>query len=211
MSRRILFIFGAGGHGKVVANAARLNPVNEVRAHVDDSPGKIGTKVGGLPVIASKDLPPHSEVAPAIGLNRARHDICIRLIEEGHRLVTVIHPTAVITPGSTLGDGTFVGPLAVVHSDARVGRGCIINSGAIVEHDNVLEDWVHVSPNGTLGGNVSIGEGSHIGMSAAVLPGLRVGRWSMVGAGAVVIRDIADGVTAVGVPSKVIRGKGTKR
>jgi acetyltransferase EpsM len=203
MTRR-LYIYGAGGHGKVVREAASLQGTWEIAAFVDDAPAKKGTAFLGIPIVASGDVPPGSNVGLAVGRNLARRDLASRLIDRGMKLATIIHPTAVVATDACIGEGSYIGPLAVVHAGAQVGRGCIVNSGAVVEHENVLEDWVHVSCNGTLGGTVTVREGTLIGMGAMVLPGVSVGEWSIIGAGAVVLKPIGRGVTAVGVPAKII-------
>ncbi len=86
-----------------------------------------------------------------------------------------------------------------------VGKHCIINSNASVDHDCILEDFVHISPNATLCGGVFVGKCSHIGAGAVIIPGKRIGKNAIVGAGAVVISDIPDNAVAVGNPARVIR------
>jgi sugar O-acyltransferase (sialic acid O-acetyltransferase NeuD family) len=141
-------------------------------------------------------------VALGIGCNRTRLGLFERLLAEGHTIVTVVHPSAVVASGSVLGAGCYVGPLAVVHTDAQVGRACIVNSGAVVEHDSVLGDGVHVSPRAALGGNVTLGDCAHVGLGASVLPGVNIGARSVVGAGAVVLADVPPDTTVVGVPAR---------
>jgi len=115
---------------------------------------------------------------------------------------SVIHPDASISPSATVGPGTFVGPLAVVHSRARVQPHGVINSGAIVEHDCEIGENVHVAPGAVLGGSVHVGFDTLIGLGARVLPGIRIGSGCIIGAGAVIIRDVVDGQRVVGVPGR---------
>jgi acetyltransferase EpsM len=49
-----------------------------------------------------------------------------------------------------------------------------------------------------------MGEGSMMGVGSSVIPCVKIGSWATIGAGAAVVRDIPDGVTAVGVPAKEI-------
>jgi sugar O-acyltransferase (sialic acid O-acetyltransferase NeuD family) len=198
-----IYVYGAGSHGKVIAEAAKLQN-RRVAAFVDDAPGKQGKTIHGLPIIESHRMPPRSSVIVGIGLNTARRQVMEDLISKGCTIVTVIHPSAMISPTATIAEGTFVGPLAVVHSDARVGRGCIVNSAAVIEHDCILEDWVHVSPGGTLGGEVAVGEFTHIGLNATILPRIRIGKRSMIGAGTVVLASLDNEITAVGVPARIV-------
>jgi acetyltransferase EpsM len=96
---------------------------------------------------------------------------------------------------------------SVVQAGTVIGRHCIINTSASIDHDCVIEDFVHISPNATLSGNVRVGEGTHIGAGATIIQGITVGKWCTVGAGAVVIRDVPDYATVVGVPARVIKVK----
>jgi sugar O-acyltransferase (sialic acid O-acetyltransferase NeuD family) len=202
-----LYVFGAGGHGKVVADAARLGDRYEVCGLLDDGPQRWRDSPLGLPVLGGRDalpaLPDEAEIALGIGDNRARASLASFLIAAGRRLAAVVHPRACLGSGVRLGAGVFVGPLAVVHSDSWVGRGGIVNTAAVVEHDCRLGDFVHVSPRAAVGGGCRVGDGAHLGLGAVVLPVLSVGAWSVLGAGAVLVRALPDGETAVGVPARV--------
>ena len=207
MSPRPLYIFGAGGHGKVVAEAARGSLVYEPRAFIDDDPSRWGHAWDGLPVLGGRDLlaslEDEAEVALGIGDNARRAAAADTIFAFNRKLATIIHPTAVVAGGVELGLGTYVAPLAVLHSDARVGRGSIVNSAAVVEHDCRLGDWVHVSPGAALGGGVHVGEGAHVALGAIILPGLALGPWATLGAGAVMVHSLPDYATAMGVPARV--------
>jgi sugar O-acyltransferase (sialic acid O-acetyltransferase NeuD family) len=202
MSDAPIHVYGASGHGKVVADAAR-RAARCVVAYLDDDPSKHGTAWDGLPVLGGPcALPPLALVALGIGSNEVRRRIAGSLRELGHALETIVHPTAALSRGVILGHGVFVGPLAVVHVDARVGEGAVVNSGAIVEHDSSIGSWCHVAPGSVLGGSVAVGEGALIGLGARVLPGVSIGAWAVVGAGAVVTRPVPDGATVVGTPAR---------
>ena len=210
MTERLpLYVFGASGHGKVVADAALASHRFAVRGFLDDDPSRHGQVLLGLPVEGGLDAIQGRQglvaVALGVGSNAARLAVFSRLIAAGHTVVTVVHPSAVVAAGVTLGDGTFVAPLAVVHTDARLGRACIVNTGAVVEHDDVLGDGVHVSPNAALGGDVTLGDEVHVGLGAVVLPGITVGARSTVGAGACVTHSVEAGATVAGVPARPLR------
>ena len=96
-------------------------------------------------------------------------------------------------------------PQVVVNADVTIGKHCILNSGSIIEHDCVLSDYVHISPNASLAGNVSVGEGTQIGIGASVIQGITIGKWVTIGAGAVIIEDVPDFAVVVGNPGRVIK------
>jgi sugar O-acyltransferase (sialic acid O-acetyltransferase NeuD family) len=106
-----------------------------------------------------------------------------------------------------VGEGTVVFHNSVIQAGSVIGKHCIINTAASIDHDCKLEDFVHISPNATLSGNVKVGEGSHIGAGATIIQGITIGKWCTVGAGAVVIKDVPDYATVVGVPARVIKLK----
>ena len=93
-------------------------------------------------------------------------------------------------------------PKVVVNSGTKIGKHCIINSAAVVEHDYVIDDFVHVSPNATLTGGVEVGEGTYIGAAAVVIPNITIGKWVTIGA--VIINDVPDYAVVVGNPGKII-------
>jgi len=93
----------------------------------------------------------------------------------------------------------------IIQSCSEIGSHCIINTGASVDHDCKVEDFVHISPHATLCGNVTVGEGTWIGAGTIIIPGVKIGKWCIIGAGSVVTKDIPNHVLAIGNPCKVIK------
>jgi sugar O-acyltransferase (sialic acid O-acetyltransferase NeuD family) len=200
-----LVIFGAGGHGKVVLDAA-LRAQTKIEFLLDDAPE--GRVLLGKEVLAPDaflaQFPQDWSFIVAIGLNSKRQDVFCRLQLQGGKPQSVIHPFTSISSSARIGAGTVVCAGAVINPDASVGRNCIINTLASVDHDCVIEDHVHIAPGARLGGEVLVGEETLIGIGAVVLPGIRIGKKCVIGAGSVVTRDIPDGVTAYGVPAGAV-------
>jgi acetyltransferase EpsM len=209
-----ILIWGAGGHGRVVADLLRAAG-GEVLGFVDGDPAKLGTEIaGGGRVLFNEPvlfryLTEHgclpggaAAVALGVGDNRARR----KILETLGRFAApaLIHPSATASPSAHFGRGAVVFPGAVVNAGAWVGAGVIVNTGAIVEHDCRVGDGVHVSPRATLCGGVEVGAGSWICAGATLIPGVRVGTGATVGAGAVVIHDVPDHTTVVGSPAREI-------
>ena len=204
MSERLLIV-GAGGHGKVVADAARAAGWPEI-AFVDDHYPMLA-QTASWPVLCAvdellSDPPACRAVVIAIGHNQARFGLQQRLRDAGFTIATIIHPSAIISPDTQIGAGSVVLARAVINIDARIGEACIINTGAIIEHDCQLGNGVHVSPVAALAGGVRIGDYSWIGIGSAVRQRIRIGNEVVVGAGAVVVNDIADQATVVGSPAR---------
>lgn len=118
---------------------------------------------------------------------------------------TAIHPSAQIGKNVKIGCGTMVMAGAVLNPGATIGNHAIINTGAIVEHDNKICDFVHISPRVVLGGTVTIGECSHIGIGASVSNNIKIVPDVIVGAGAVVVKNIVKSGTYVGVPVRKVK------
>jgi len=207
MSYERLLVYGASGHGKVVADVVQRAGLPYLEGFIDDGV-EPGTLILDLPVKGGEEwLRQQAEagavaVALGIGINRTRQRVARRCREMGVALVTACHPAAAIAPSARLGEGTVVMAGAAINPDARLGPGVIINTGAVVEHDVVIGEFAHLSPNAATGGGVRLGALSHLGLGAVVLPLVSVGQGTVVGAGAAVIQDLPDNVVAVGLPAK---------
>ncbi len=195
-----LLIIGAGGHGKVVADIALKLGYTDI-AFADDN--AIGLCVG-FPIICkgfdvAKENDGKTDFVIAVGNNEIR-----KMIAEKNSLnyVTLVHPTAQIGVNVTLGLGTVVMAGAVINSCATVGEHCIINTCSVVEHDNIIDNYVHVSPNAALGGTVHIGECTHIGIGAIVKNNIDICSNCTIGAGAAVTKSITEGMTYIGIPAR---------
>ena len=204
MSKSVVII-GASGHGKVIADII-VNSNDKVLGFLDDSDDVQGKKIIGFPVlgkIADFDNYRDCEFVIAIGNPYVREKISNELPVKWY---TAIHPTAVISSLDVeIGEGTVIMANAVVNPSARIGKHCIINTGAIVEHDNILEDYVHLSPNVTLAGIVKVGKSTHIGAGSCTKQVLNIASNCVIGAGSVIVKDITESGTYVGVPARKIK------
>jgi len=194
------YIYGAGGHGKVVLDAMQASHV-ECAGFIDDK--GISTWMG-LSIYQASALNLDGEISLhlAIGDSRAREKIAINFTKA--KFFSVRHPTSVIAKTAQIGAGTFIAAQSVLAPDAQIGNHCIINHAAIVDHDCVVGDYTHIAPQSSLGGGVKVGKGVLIGAGAVILPGIKIADYAVVGAGAVVTKDVATGITVVGNPAKHI-------
>ena len=203
---RRLAIVGAGGHGRVIADAAQCAGWTGVEFYDDAWPGTGGSTgawaIRGDIRLLLERLHEYDGIIVGIGDNHLRAREQHRLQTAGAPLACVLHPAAVISRHAQLGAGSVVFARAVVNAGAQVGCGVILNTGCTVEHDCVLGDFVHVGPNAGLGCGVRIGRQSWIGLGANVNHLIRIGSDSTVGSGATVIRDVADSMIAVGTPAR---------
>lgn len=196
----MIYLYGAGGHAKVIIDI--LECCGETITGIfDDDPAKTIWNFANLkfpgPFNFSLD-----KLILSIGNNFTRKKISMQV---GAKYCTAIHPSAVVSSYASIAEGSVVMGNALINADTIIGKHSIINSHASVDHDCVLKNFVHISPNATLCGNVFVGECSHIGTGATIIPGKKIGANTIIGAGAVVITDIPDNVTAVGNPPRIIK------
>lgn len=209
MHTELIYVIGAGGHGKVVLDAllASEMPASRIRVR-DDALVFVGRTLLGHPIqtpAADATMSGHL-FHLAVGDGAARRRLFAELIALGARPVTLTHPGALVSPFATLDGGAFIAARAIVAPDARVGQGVIVNHGAVVDHDCMVDDFSHIAPNATLGGGVKIGKGVLVGAGANVLPGISVSDGAVIGAGAVVTQDVAAGEVYVGIPARALKG-----
>jgi acetyltransferase EpsM len=201
-----MYVYGAGGHSKVVRDILKSNDTY-IDGIFDDSQLKeISEGFKPERKIDPADYPPFSSLKQpliiCIGNNVTRALTDKRL--EGGVYGQAIHPTAIIASDVKIGEGTVVMHGAIIQTGSTIGRHVIINTSATIDYDNTVGDYAHISPKAVLCDHVSIGEGTHVGSAAIVLPQIKVGKWCVVGAGAVVIRDLPDFTIAVGNPARIL-------
>ena len=207
-----IVIYGAGGNGQEIADvivAAREAGADwELLGYVDDAPDNQGHQGLGLPVVGTGDwLVAHPEVHVAMGVAhpRIRRIIAARVDAIGSRWATVVHPDAVVSPSSEMGEGCVVFAGAVLSCNSRLGRLVQVSFNAVVHHDTRVGDLSWLTANVVLAGHVDVGTGSFVGMGAHVRQGVSVGEWVLLGSGASVVRDVESYCVAVGVPARPIR------
>ena len=191
---RKVIVIGASGHGKVVADIVRASG-DEFLGFLDDNPSL--NVLGAVDDCVKYDC----EFAIAIGNAIVRE----RISKHELRWYTAVHPSAIISPSARIGEGTVIMPNAVVNADTIIGKHCIINTSAIIEHDNRIEDFAHISVGTKLGGTVHIGRSTWVGIGSTVSNNLSICDNCVIGAGAVVIHDIVERGTYVGVPAKRVK------
>ena len=207
-----VIIIGGGGHAQVIADALlcmaeRSEKIDFVGYLDDDANLKGRVQRGGsiLGKIDELNRIEHDAVVIGIGSNSTRMKVFNQLQGQGVRFTTVIHPSAVIAHDVTIGQGTVIFAGTVINTGSVIGSNVIVNTGATVDHHANIGSHVHIAPGVHLGGTVTVGEGAFIGIGSNVLPNLKIGPWSTIGAGAVVVNDIPAEVTAVGIPARVIK------
>jgi len=205
MSQDKVYIIGAGGHGQVVLDCAKFS--FSVEGFLDDDPSLLGKVINGVKVIGGSDLAKSLDgfFVVAIGDNLKRKEMVERLNLDPSKFAKIFYPSAILGSNVEIGEGSMIIGGVVINANTKIGSHTIINTSASIDHHNEIGDFVHVSPGVHMGGNVVIDKGAFIGIGASIIPGIKIGKWSVIGAGTVVIEDVPDYATVVGVPGRVIK------
>lgn len=191
-------LYGAGGHCKVVIDILESEG-RKINYIVDDNPSD--SIFMSYPCVVPQKY--YNNVIVTIGNCKVRKSI-VKKITCGH-YETAIHPSAIISRHSVIGEGSVVMQGVIIQSCARVGNHCILNTKSSVGHDVTIQDFVHVASGATICGGAEVGECSWIGAGSVVKQGIKIGKNCMIGAGSVVVKDIPDNVVAFGNPCRIIR------
>lgn len=203
---RSLLVLGCGGHGRVVADAALDCGYDEI-AFLDDAEQArrpAGARVLGPFAAASELVAEWPAAIVAIGDGGVRMRLFDTLRRLAFQTPNIVHPSAVVSRGATLGDGVFVAAGAVINVGARIGDAVIVNTGARIDHDCAIGAGSHIAPGATLSGSVVVGERVWLGTGCSVRQGVTIGGGALVGVGAAVVTDLAAGKTYAGVPARVL-------
>jgi UDP-perosamine 4-acetyltransferase len=207
MNSNAVVIIGSGGHAKVVIELVRAEGKYQIKGCT--GLGERGFVLGDVPILGTDSVLPAllangtKKAFVAIGENSLRLRLLAQVSEMGFDLINAISPNAVVSPSAILGRGIAIMAGAIINASSQIGDGAIINTNAGVDHDCRIGNGAHIGPESVLAGNVEIGCETFLGVGACVIPGIRIGSRTIVGAGSVVVRDLPDGVTAMGVPARI--------
>lgn len=203
-----LIIIGAGGYSKSVLDSVDKNKI-QMTGFIDEFTNK--KEHLGYRILCNKfaDLKAPKDyvyfIAVGNNINRKRWYDLLKL--HNLEIINVIDNSAIVSPNAELSKegGIFVGKRAIINSGAKIGYNCIINTGALVEHGCFVGNHVNVSTYSILNGDVKVQDGCFIGSSSVSIGQIKIGEWAIIGAGAVVIKNVDSNTTVAGVPAKVIK------
>lgn len=194
---------------RMIAAIRRVNPKFSVRGFLDNDPAKHGVVFHGYPVLGGSECV--SELAAQgakfvnliTGSTVARYQVTRDAIMHGATLSNFIHPSIDLTM-TNLGVGLYIQESVVIQAEVEVGDNASIHIGTMVGHESRIGHSAFIAHAVSISGSCEIGDGTFVGTNATVLPRIRIGKWSIIGAGSVVTRNIPDYSVAVGNPARVI-------
>ena len=204
-----MFIIGAGGHGKSVAEVA-ITAGFKIIGFI--APNHASQEFLGVRIFPElpKDISQRPEsIGIAIGTNYIREQVWMNLSQviPLNRFPVIIHPSAVVAQSAILGPGSTIHQNSVVGPFSNIGKFCTINTSSSVDHDSTIEDFASIGPGVHMGGGVHVGQRSHIAIGATAIHNIQVGKDSIVGAGSCVIQSVPDCTVSMGVPARVVRNR----
>jgi len=204
-----VIIIGNGGHASVLVETLLIQQ-REIIGYTAPSKEK---EFFDLPYLGTDDIIADNynpdELELVLGLGTVMSSIVRKSIFEdfnsiGFSFIGVIHPTAIISSSTQIGEGAQIMAGTILQANVSIEDNTIINTGSIIDHDCHIGKHVHIAPGSTLSGGVHIGDGCHIGVGTSIIQGITIGHETTIGAGSVVIKDIGIGKIAYGVPAKEV-------
>lgn len=211
-----LIIIGGYGNGTVVQSTVEdineVKPEWEILGFLNDKEEGV---INGAPVLGSIDKETVSKYLKdpsvyffysliSVKLNHIFLHKLKDLDIPTNRFATIIHPTAVIAKTAKIGYGVCIQPFVSVGPNTSIGNYIHIFAQSLIGHGSTLDDYSYVANNACIGADVHLKEGAYLGTNATTLEYVTLGRWSITGIGAVVLKNVEDYAKVVGSPARVI-------
>lgn len=201
-------IIGAGTYGQVYAEYLRDTGV-EITGFLDDDNEKIGRRFVGIEVLGPLSMTSElrqkgiDAVYAPLGTNEVRRRVIRQALSAGLRTPCFIHPEARIHHTVEYGEALYVLPGTSIMPHTKFGDFVMISMGVNIAHHVVCENACFFSQGTNVGASINICEMAYVGIGATVMTGVkRIGKRSLIGAGAVVICDVPDDAVVIGNPAK---------
>lgn len=200
-------IIGAGTYGQVYAEY--LKDSYTVLGFYDDNPEIIGQEINGVKVVDKVEeafnLKKEIAVFVPIGNNAVRVELLKEFESKGFAIPSFIHPQTIVHSSVVLGKAVYILPGTNIMPLTHIGNYCMMSVNTVVSHHTVLEQGVFLSFGVNIGASLVLRQYAYVGIGATVMTGVKtVGKRALIGAGAVIIKDVPDGATVVGNPGRVL-------
>ena len=207
-----LYIIGAGGFGREVAwIVERINSIKStwnLKGFIDDNETLWGSTEGEYHVFGGCEYLSALEdvyAVCAVGSSNVRKKIIEKLKDTSVKFATLVDPSVLYSNSVKIGEGAIVCAGTIITVDVNIGDHVIVNLDCTIGHDAVIDDFVTIYPSVNVSGNVLIGECSELGTGTQIIQGKKVISNTIIGAGAIVVKDCLESGTYVGSPAKKIK------
>lgn len=207
-----LYIIGAGGFGREVAwIVERINsikPTWNLKGFIDDNETLWGSNEGEYHVFGGCEYLSALEdvyAVCAVGSSNVRKKIIEKLKDTSVKFATLVDPSVLYSNSVKIGEGAIVCAGTIITVNVNIGDHVIVNLDCTIGHDAVIDDFVTIYPSVNVSGNVLIGECSELGTGTQIIQGKKVISNTIIGAGAIVVKDCIESGTYVGSPAKKIK------
>ena len=206
-------IIGAGTYGEVYLAYLQEAGI-EIVGFLDDDSKYINQKVCGIPVLGGfdflaclKDEYDVEAVYCPLGNNKLRVEILKLALSLGYEVPNFIHSTVVLSPNVKIGDkGIYILPKTVIMPWCNIHDFVMMSVNSVVSHHTILEEGVFLSFGVNFGASIIAHKYAYIGISATIMTGVHeLGENCLIGAGAVVIKDVPTNAVMAGIPAKVLK------
>lgn len=205
-----LFIFPFNGNGIEALDCVKGQ--YEFLGFVDDTEEKQGKHVLGFTVFSRDILKhhPHAKILAVPGSPASytiRNKIISELNEDNARFITLIHPSASVSPFAKLGYNTLVMAGVVITANSVIGNHVCILPNTVIHHDSNIGDYSLIGSNVTVAGNSTIGSYCYIGSGTSIINGISVGDHTLIGMGSNVVRSVPEKSKIAGNPARHLSTK----
>lgn len=207
-------IIGAGGFGRevlwTIQDCNKVSKKYRVIGFIDDNKTLHNKVIHGLEILGGIEWLSTQNIKNlncviAIGDSKIRQEIVKKIEKTRIKFATIIHPSVTYSDSVEIGAGTVIQAGSVLTVDTKIGNHCKIDTNCTIAHDCVLDDYVTLNPGVHINGNNKIGTGTYVGSGVVTKEKIRVGKWSIIGAGTVLIENALDSSVYVGIPGKLKR------
>lgn len=210
--KKKVFIWGASGHALFVMNIISLHQNLELIGLIDDiNPENKGSEVNGYKVLGGKEMLPYLRdqgvLSCVLGFGNCSERIrkAELLLDFGLDILSIYHPDCSVASSATIGKGVVIGPNVVVDANCIIENNCILNNSCCISHGSYIGEGAHICPGVVIGGDVTVGKRSWIGIGSSVIQKVIIGTGTYIGAGSLVTKNIPDNVLSYGVPARIIK------
>lgn len=211
-----LFIVGARGFGREVFISALdskgYGTEFEIAGFLDDDEHALDGLDGYPPIVDSVEnyVPKKNDVfITALGDVEAKKKYSNIILKKGGVFISLIHKGRMIPPSSSIGKGCIIMRDVGISTNVKIGDFASIMVQCVIGHDAKIGSWSHISPFIFMGGKSEIKENVQLYVRSTILPGITIGKNSIVGAGSVVFKNVDEETTVFGNPAKVIQNRKT--